>query len=231
MALVIPGPLVEVLSGKVGGVCFLNGSTYKAVRGLTKQTRSRSPLMSNIQSHVSIVLSAWRDLSSAQQLEWTSTALRFPHTSRVGTTYFLTGYQFFMSLNLKLLSTGFTVRSVDDIDDLIDEYTYEELLGGPQSLIASFDVDSLRHNYVVNMWAAPPGSSGRYKSNISFYKLVKVADSLANYEVRFIQEYSAVFGLDSLKVGSTIYTFAEIMDSTSGLCTSRQFRSCRIVAA
>ena len=230
MALITPGPLTGLISGKVGGVVFTHGDSYDAVRINSKQIKSRTPLISLRQSYINKCLALWRGLTDGQQAVWETAGLRFPKTSRVGETYYLSGYSLCLACNLKLLSYGRATITDGDLDDLLDVESYEELLGEPNSLVAEFSSTTIPAGYNIGFWAAPPGSSGRHKSHPGYYKLVKVISSLAEVEHDFFADYIAVYGMSALRVGSSVYSYVEYVDVDSGLSTSKQFQSCIVTA-
>lgn len=91
MALVIGG---AEYSGKINNKVFLRTGS---VRGYAVPTNPASPAQIAMRSLVGTVTTQFRDFTDEEQTEWRHASLNFPRTNRVGSTYYLSGLNFWIS--------------------------------------------------------------------------------------------------------------------------------------
>lgn len=95
MAIFRPGPLVDAISGAVGGVEFArNRGNVAKKRQLKKHKVGPGPTEARV--HYDRAISAWQDLTDEQRLLWRHAATVTPIVNRLGQPRTLTGLQLFV---------------------------------------------------------------------------------------------------------------------------------------
>lgn len=112
MARVTYGPLVTELAGSIGGVTFLRNASGPIAKLRTNPTVNPSPDQSTYQTNLAKCVSYWPSLSQANKDLWDAFALAHDHTTPWGDIKTLSGYQWFLSVNLNLLLIGYLVNPV-----------------------------------------------------------------------------------------------------------------------
>ena len=224
-------PLISAGSGKIGGVVFSTGSSGACARINTRQTNPRTFARSTRHAYMAMCLNTWQGLTAAQMLVWNTTAARYPYVNRVSRTYYLSGYQFFMKLNMNLKSIGAEINQDGDIEDLLDEYTYEELLVVPDSISVEWTDPNLNNNDNIMLFMTSPQSSGRYKSWVGDFRLIKVITSLDEMPINITSEYQSVFGVGSWHAGQILWSYAQSVCNKTGVVGVKTYKSSVVSAS
>lgn len=109
MARVTYGPYITELAGSVGGFTFLRNASGPIVKLRSNPTVNPSPDQSVYQTNLAKLVAYWPTLSGANKDLWDAFALAHDHTTPWGETRTLSGYQWFISVNLNML---FMERSI-----------------------------------------------------------------------------------------------------------------------
>lgn len=164
MAIMVPGPLVSAVSGRVGGVTFAVGRGGHTIKrtGIVMARRSAAALA--VKARVARLGLAWAALTSDQRKAWNAFGARIPSTSRLGVRRQMTGYQTFAWCNwgftagtggveayfledppptLRWGYTSFEMLKGEPVDDWIVEGVME----GFEATAASFAVGLVKGGY------------------------------------------------------------------------------------
>lgn len=100
MAIYTPGPITGGISGNVGGVNFANPSGSKVVRSARPPSPNSSALQSLQASNMQNQILRWANLSELDKNAWRNAASQKLFTNRLGINRNLSGYQYFLKLNM-----------------------------------------------------------------------------------------------------------------------------------
>lgn len=103
MALLTPGPLTSEVSGRIGGTIFAHNRGGMYVRNGTKPSIVTTPSAQEFKAILGTVSKLWNNLSAAQIAAWNTYAANNPQKNRLGRQISLTGQNFFIKLNSRLL--------------------------------------------------------------------------------------------------------------------------------
>lgn len=99
MAIIRPGPLAGAISGRLGGVVFVNGRRSAAVRPYAPPLRKSTLRLDKSRSFMGRIIAAWHDLTDAEQAAWNTAAANIKRSNRLGTTHTMTGFTYFVMVN------------------------------------------------------------------------------------------------------------------------------------
>lgn len=135
------------MKGKIAGTIFQGGKMGQVVKnapilniskgGLIDASAAGSKLTKadagrglQVRKYVTRIATKWRTLSVADRLTWNTGAISFPFKNKFGETYTPSGFQVFMSINIKLLKIGMDILNVipangglHDSDDFTTAYS------------------------------------------------------------------------------------------------------------
>ena len=103
MAILTPGPIVSEVSGRIGGTVFAHNRGGMYARNGTKPSIVRTPSAQEFKDILGTVSQLWTNLSAAQVAAWNTYAANNPQKNRLGRQISLTGQNFFIRLNSRLL--------------------------------------------------------------------------------------------------------------------------------
>jgi hypothetical protein len=103
MARVTYGPEVTELAGSIGGVTFQKNASGNVARLRPNPTVNPTSLQAGYQTNMAYLVSFWPTLSQANKDLWDAFALAHDHTTPWGEIKTLSGYQWFLSVNLNRL--------------------------------------------------------------------------------------------------------------------------------
>lgn len=106
MALIKTGSIVTQISGKVGGQSFGHGRGGSYLKNIGSYITNRSSPVLASRSVFASVSGYWRSLTTAQKTAWKESALLHPYTNRVAQTKYLSGFNYFMQVNVPLVTAG-----------------------------------------------------------------------------------------------------------------------------
>ncbi len=102
MAIIQLSALVGSISGNVGGASFANSKSGPVVRQPRRPTHNASATQDAQQVNLLTQINRWRDLSALDRAAWNAAGAQRPFTNRLGIARPLTGYQYFLKLNLNV---------------------------------------------------------------------------------------------------------------------------------
>lgn len=100
MAIVIPGPLVQQISGSVGPVTFKRSRHGAVAAKRVTKTRGHSKELLAQQARIARLARAWHTLTTFQRSAWASLAARHSHTNALGQRIRWTGFELFIHENV-----------------------------------------------------------------------------------------------------------------------------------
>lgn len=111
MALVTPGPVATVVSGRIGGTVWnAAGGPGPTCRALRIPKNPRSSFQVNSRTHLGFLTTAWRDsLSQAQRDAWDAYAAATDIVNRIGDTVQISGIAHYVRTNGARLAFGLAV--------------------------------------------------------------------------------------------------------------------------
>ena len=101
MARVTYGAGVTDYKGSIGGVTYQNNASGAIARLRTKATVNPTASQAAYQNRLSYLVSLWASLTQLQKDAWDTFAAANDHTTPWGDIKTLSGYQWFMSCNLR----------------------------------------------------------------------------------------------------------------------------------
>ncbi len=110
MARVTYGDLVTEFAGSIGGVTFLRNASGPIAKLRTNPIVNPSLDQSVYQTNLAKLVAYWPTLSQANKDLWDALALDYDHTTPWGDIKTLSGYQWFLSTNLKRAIWGHNPR-------------------------------------------------------------------------------------------------------------------------
>ena len=112
MARVTYGSGVTEYNGSIGGITYQKNTSGNIAKLRSKFTVNPTPLQSTYQNRMSYLVSLWPTLSQYNKDLWDAFALAHDHTTPWGDVKTLSGYQWFLSCNLKRMLYHSTAISV-----------------------------------------------------------------------------------------------------------------------
>lgn len=103
MATVTYGAYITELKGSIGGVTFQRNYSDKIARLKPYVHNSKSSYQLTRQRNMAYLAYHWTTLSGANQATWAALALAHNHTNHWGEVKKITGYQWYMALNMNML--------------------------------------------------------------------------------------------------------------------------------
>lgn len=103
MALLTPGPLTSEVSGRIGGTIFAHNRGGMYVRNGTKPITVTTETASEFKAILGVASQMWTNLTPAQIAAWSTYAANNPVKNRLGRQISLTGQNYFIKLNTRLL--------------------------------------------------------------------------------------------------------------------------------
>lgn len=146
MAIATLGPVVAGISGKTGGLVFVNAKKQLVVRIRPPSPQGRSLRQQNALSRFVALQRAWGDLSSAQRLTWAVSARATTLRNRLGKASPPGPFQLFVRENARLQLGGAAIMTEPPVGPSSEP---------PTEVVVSF---SAAGNY--NVQANPGGVAG-----------------------------------------------------------------------
>ena len=128
MARVTYGAGVTELAGSIGGITYQKNSSGNIAKLKSKPTVNPSAQQASYQNRFSYLISLWPTLTQVQKDAWNTFAAANDHTTPWGDIKTISGYQWFMSCNLRRLlyhSTAIVVVPAWAIQAPPDAFTIE----------------------------------------------------------------------------------------------------------
>jgi hypothetical protein len=98
MAIVRPGPIIQAISGSVGGVTFAGANARTVLRKKPAPRRRTSAQALQQQERLNHNIRLWQAATDATRAAWNNAAKQYPFTDALGQTYFLSGYTLYLKM-------------------------------------------------------------------------------------------------------------------------------------
>lgn len=206
----VPGLMAGQLSGSVGSQTASRNAFGSYFRQRVNPVQPRTPAQTSIRALFTALATQWRDLTEAQRTAWGILGGQMQRLDPLGQTYNLSGFQAFISVNLRRLVAG--QATVDDAPTFQDVPELE-ITAAAYSLAGTFTVTftgTLGLGTPVKVFATEWVSQGRNFFGPSEYRLIGVfsgpvspLDITTEYQTRFP---GAIVGT---KVGVKLVTEAD----------------------
>ncbi|KKM73427.1 hypothetical protein LCGC14_1410640 [marine sediment metagenome] len=121
MAIIRTGPLVGGISGKIGGVVFVNARRGLVARPAPRVTRPSSPFLQRSKARMHNLRRHWATLTALQQDLWNTAARDVLSTNRIGLSSPMTGFTYFIKTNKVAFPGTFSI--VDEPESLLSRDT------------------------------------------------------------------------------------------------------------
>ena len=115
MALIVPGAVVSVLSGKIGGTVFARNRGGAYARSYAIPTRVTSDTAQLVKAAFAAASQAYANLTTAQIMAWDAYGQENPVSNRIGQLITLKGQSWYVGCNSRLIVSGDTPISVPPI--------------------------------------------------------------------------------------------------------------------
>ncbi len=100
MAIITAGALAGGISGNLGSINFASTSAGFVARTRPAHTNKKTQKQLFRQARYALFVTQWRALSSNNKQSWNTQAAQVPFTNRLGQTFYLSGFQYFMTTRL-----------------------------------------------------------------------------------------------------------------------------------
>lgn len=210
MAIVTYGPLVEGISGKVGGSVFMRSPGQNVVRGISSQTKVSTNRRQQARATMAAMVGQWRMLGDEKRMGWSTLAKTgaWDRTSKSGGNIPMSGYNLFMmqnlprpQANLPLITEPPSVIPLPTGMSLKEQFSEEEnlriIVDGP--LQTAFEGQDK-----ILIWATAPLSGAVNSIPAKTLRLIFVASkgdfsehslSPPEYSINLSGKYLAAFGI------------------------------------
>jgi len=225
MALLVPGAVVSVLSGKIGGTVFARNRGGAYARSYAIPTRVTSDSAQTVKAAFAAASQAYANLTTAQIAAWDQYGQENPVSNRIGQLITLKGQSWFVGCNSRLIVAGETQITLPPIlaapvIAVASDATFTVTGDVATVAIAAHTADaSIR----VLVYGARSVSAGkRYVENL--YTSVYLSDAGASGTTLDI--FDGVVGkLGSLQAGVTYHLKVVMLDIRTGLVSAPQWLS------
>jgi len=111
MARITYSPGVTKLAGSIGGVTYQRNAFGNTIKQRSNFAKIPTALQAGYQRNMALLISYWPTLSQANKDLWNTFSINHLHTTPWGKSKNLSGYQWFLSINLNILILSGTILS------------------------------------------------------------------------------------------------------------------------
>lgn len=225
MALLVPGAVVSVLSGKIGGVVFARNRGGAYARSYAIPTRVTSPLAQMVKAAFAAASQSYSNLTTPQIAAWDQYGQENPSSNRIGQLITLKGQSWFVGCNSRLIVAEETPLTLPPIlpapviavasDPVVD------VNGSVASITIAAHVDdaSIR----IQIYGARSVSAGkRYVENL--YTTILLSEAGASGTTISFGT-ALINSLGSIQAGVTYHFKVIMLDIRTGLVSAPQWIS------
>jgi len=225
MALLVPGAVVSVLSGKIGGVVFARNRGGAYARSYAIPTRVTSELAQAVKAAFAAASRAYANLTTAQIAAWDSYGQENPVSNRIGQLITLKGQSWFVGCNSRLIIAGDSQLTVPPILPapviaVASELTVD--VNGSVATVAVAAHDDDANMRVVIAGARSVSAGKRYVENL-YATLTISAAGESGTTIDFADELVAKLG--TIQEGVTYHVKVYFLDDRTGLISAPQWLS------
>jgi len=211
--------IVSAASGKIGGNVFARNASGAYVRTWVNPVNPNTAKQQTVKASFANLVSAWKNLSAANQQAWEDMAPQYPYTDRLGETKKYTGQQLYIKLNQNLNVIGastissplvpqtFSAISVDTLDMVLTAGT---LTNG--TLVLSVE-GAATESVIVEVTTALSGGITKPAKGL-FRQVLVNTDASTSTDYDFTSEYIALYG--SPELGARIFARAYLVNENTG---------------
>ena len=215
MALILPGPAVGRISGRVGGSVFSHNKGGPYIRNATKPTTVTSDAALTQKAIVGNLSQTWQTLTAAQRLAWSDWAAENPITNRLGMSIHRTGHQAYIGLNARLLRSELSASATPPVGEVPPgilglSLAYDIGVGG---VSLEFTPTPLDAGYSLYWFACVLDSpTQRYVENQLRYIDTEADETASDLDISTAM--TARFG--TIQVDNVVVVRAGVLDRASG---------------
>jgi hypothetical protein len=230
MALLVPGPLVSVLSGKVGGTVFARNRGGAYARAYAIPTRVTSTEAQYIKAAFTAASRGYANLTTGAIAAWDQYGAENPVSNRIGQLITLKGQSWYVGCNARLIRSGDTPIGLPPILPspviaLASAAACDVSDGTAEIAIAAHPDDA---SIKVLVYAARSVSAGkRYVDNLYTGVYISNAGD-SGTTLDFGTELQAKLG--TMQAGVTYHFKVVMLDVRTGLVSAPQWLSTVAVA-
>lgn len=230
MALLVPGAVVSVLSGKLGGTVFARNRGGAYARSYAIPTRVTSDTAQIVKAAFTAASRGYANLSAAQIAAWDQYGAENPVSNRIGQLITLKGQSWYVGCNSRLIITGDTPI---DLPPILPSPVIAVASGAAVDVSdGTAEIDVAAHaedaNIRVIIYAARSVSAGkRYVDNLYttvYYSAAGASGTTLSFGSQLIAK------LGSLQAGVTYHFKVVMQDDRTGLISAPQWLSTVAVA-
>lgn len=205
--------IVQSITGKLNGSVFQRFGSVVLMRNNKQWNKLQSVSFQNQKKRVAFLSAGWRELSGVERTAWESITGDYPRTDNFGNTYYLTGYQLYMSLNLPLLSNDIGTISAPVAPAVISNIGDFSANAGGATDIKAVWTDAQSADEYVQIFASHGASKGKGLQGRAFCFMASQTNNAvqnltvtSEWENRFGQQIS----------GQRVYLKAVVLNVVTG---------------
>jgi hypothetical protein len=218
MAIVKYSSLVDGVRNKIGNQVFSQNRYGPFVRDWVIPANPSTASQVHVRSNEAAISAAWRNLDNETRAIWNEATLSYPRTNSLGETYYLSGFNFFMSCNLYLLPYTTIIQADWQASEMPSAISISQLdcNGAANSFELCFDYMPNSSSLVGAVYASRALSAGvNYcKSEFRFIGFIECTGQTRS---NMWTQYTNVFTY--LGVDYKYFAQLKIFNSESGLCS------------
>ena len=230
MALLVPGAVVSVLSGKLGGTVFARNRGGAYARSYAIPTRVTSDSAQQVKAAFTAASRGYANLSAAQIAAWDQYGAENPVSNRIGQLITLKGQSWYVGCNSRLIITGDTPIDLPPIlpSPVIAVASGASVAVGANAATIDVAAHAEDASIRVIIYAARSVSAGkRYVDNLYTTVYISAAGA-SGTTLSFGAQLIAKLG--SLQEGVTYHFKVVMQDVRTGLISAPQWLSTVAVA-
>ena len=211
--------IVSAASGKIGGNVFARNASGAYVRTWANPVNPNTTKQQSVRTSFANLVSAWKNLSEANQQAWQDMAPQYPYTDRLGETKQYTGQQLYIKLNQNLAVVGTSALSTPLVPQTftsigIDNIDFDLTAGVLTTGEVEFSQQGASTEaFIIEVTTSLSG--GITKPAKGLFRQVKVvADASASNLIDCITDYQALYGNPEL--GAKLFVRAALVNKNTG---------------
>ena len=222
MAKIKFGQLISEASGKVAGIVFSKNKYGAYTRQKVSPINPQTTAQSRVRQFLASAAGAWKSLTEAQRLQWSSAVQEWKKTNIFGDAQVLSGFNLFCKC----------YKTAKDISEtVLSNYAGSAAPAGITSVSAEFDVtpDAAAITFAPAipsgekwlLFATAPVSLGKTFVK-SEYRLIKVLASTDTSPYDAVADYKAIFGTIPLATQTAFFKLVPVLKASmkSGISLS-----------
>lgn len=222
MAIITPGPIVSEVSGRIGGTVFAHNRGGMYARNGTKPSIVTTPSAQDFKAILGTVSKLWNNLSAAQVAAWNTYAANNPQKNRLGRQISLTGQNFFIKLNSRLLYAKAPSIALPPTapPPSIAAISAMSVASATSTVSLTFNDEALTADHVLWIKAAVSFSATKHNVNNLFTSLpVTAAQPSSPLNVGS----DVVAKLGTIQKDQFVYLQIRTLDTKTGLVSTAQY--------